>query len=91
MSNCKCVACNQMKKEENFSIDSLAAGSPMCSVCELKAFKVRIEGLEKAVVSMKKQQQTVRAVSNVVEVPSNKGQKKKSSSLFLSSILSKSA
>jgi|GEM_PF-6634987 len=72
MSNLLCTACNQRKKEENFSQQSILNNTPVCAGCDVKMLMRRIEISKDTIMAAKKQQQAVVEVAKTLDSPPKK-------------------
>ena len=85
MSNVQCSSCKQHKRDENFTALTLQSEAPICNGCDLKMLQRRLEGFDRKIISLKKQQQIVKEVSKITT--SSPPVKKQTSLGFLKSIL----
>lgn len=89
MANITCVSCNQRKKEENFSNDSLMSNAPTCAGCDVKILMKRIEASKRDLMAISKQQQAVISTAKKIdEKLTNKPSKLSSQSLLKRLLLS---
>lgn len=79
----QCSACKKTSKEENYSVNSLSSGSPICSVCEIHSLMHRLELARTAITKAKEEQKVVIGVtSSIDKVVTNKPTKPTSKTLL---------
>lgn len=82
-----CASCKQSKKQENFSVKSLASSTPTCSTCDVNSLMKRIELARQGLNKIKQEQKAVIEVSSKVENATSTKPKTTTQS-FLKNILS---